>query len=296
MSRVRVVSTGEERWLPAAVVLGRGRPGGINLTLNHLTVSGAHLDLYWSGEDWKVMDLRGKNGSWVGSRRLAQGEPFSLKAGDQLHLAELKPAFELLGDDPPAPFAEHMISGEQRGEGELGIELPEGLVRPDESGWVLVRGDAAPEPLTLIPGNPAFTAIVGPWRLENLRIAVEHTRVSPSRSLATARLQFVRDVDERQVRLRVIWEDGSVTEFPPRAEFYVLMWLARLHREGQSWVLVQRLCGRAQINPQTLSVFTSRLRRFLRDRGAADADTIVRSDGGARQLGVPIDRVEEVVA
>ncbi len=74
------------------VTLGRGPT--CDIQLGEATVSHLHL-LFMEGIDgaWTVRDASSRNGTWIGKRRLAAGEPHVLEDGDSIRVAQVQLTF-----------------------------------------------------------------------------------------------------------------------------------------------------------------------------------------------------------
>jgi pSer/pThr/pTyr-binding forkhead associated (FHA) protein len=97
-----------DRRLPCpgrVVVLGRSLDADVPLP--HKSVSRRHALIEMQQNGFVISDLGSSNGTWIGERRLAEGERLPLKLGDRFRLGHvvlvLAPDEVLEGDEPAPP-------------------------------------------------------------------------------------------------------------------------------------------------------------------------------------------------
>ena len=86
-------------------LIGRSPATGATIVLRHATVSRRHLQIGWDGRTHSATELGSHNGTFVGQRRLADGETVSLSHGDVLRCGDVVLVYESQTRDPSAPAA-----------------------------------------------------------------------------------------------------------------------------------------------------------------------------------------------
>jgi pSer/pThr/pTyr-binding forkhead associated (FHA) protein len=79
---------------PAADEVRIGRRSGVEIQLPFSTVSSIHARVFRHGDGWALVDMGSSNGTFVGTTRLASGQPRVLRLGDVFRLADVTISFE----------------------------------------------------------------------------------------------------------------------------------------------------------------------------------------------------------
>ncbi|HEY0714919.1 MAG TPA: FHA domain-containing protein, partial [Polyangia bacterium] len=79
---------------PVADEVRIGRRAGVEIQLPFSTVSSLHARVFRHGDGWAVVDMGSSNGTFVGTARLASGQPRVLRLGDVFRLADVTISFE----------------------------------------------------------------------------------------------------------------------------------------------------------------------------------------------------------
>jgi pSer/pThr/pTyr-binding forkhead associated (FHA) protein len=91
----RILNFGEGQ----AFELGRG--DGVQIAINHDTVSDKHCKFESFGSIWSIQELGSKNGTYLNGRKMADNEQSPLKFGTKIRLGDVQ--FQFLGADGRRP-------------------------------------------------------------------------------------------------------------------------------------------------------------------------------------------------
>lgn len=266
--------------LDAAHLVGRSRAA--NTVLGSADVSGQHLAINWTGNDWAVRDLASRNGTWVDGRRLAGGELLPLRPGMVVWVGSPSVAFTVVDLAPPSAYA---VDGETVIEGEpdlLALPSPDDpmvLFQRDPShGWLMSTGAGAQAVRT-----GEIVEVVGrTWRI-NLPDALVPTidaRATQPKTDALG-LRFRVSGDEEYVELTALL-GGVPHRMPARAHHEILLTLARsriddadLAEGDRGWVYTTELMKMVRLSSNQLYVGLHRARREFAGLGLDDPDRLV---------------------
>lgn len=277
-----------------------GRSAACDLRLEEPRVSGEHATVRWTGAVWEVRDLGSKNGTFVGTRRLAAGERAPLLAGDTLAFGAAEPPapiFVLSDASAPLPSARNAPRGVTRVASGGLIALPDEdapaaiIVEEREGRWALEAGGTA-RPVadrevisvggeTWIFDLPATTSST----VDGSHVAITLDRTA---------LRFEVSRDEERVDILVTLPDREV-RLTSRSHHYLLVTLARARLAAadkppaeRGWMDRDALCRMLAIDELRLNVDVCRARKQFAALGIAGAANIVdrRTGTGRIRLGV----------
>lgn len=302
MAILRHVASGDDHFLSPRHLIGRAP--ACQLRINDSGVSGFHAELLWDGERWSAKDLGSRNGTAVGERPLAKGEPVPLEPGAELVLAgRIRFCFV----DGSAP---HLIatsaSGEVRtAQDELlclpSDEDPQLTIYRDIDGQWQVESDTETKPL-----DEAVTLMVGaePWRVLSPRLLPMTLQVGGERLLADHTLAFRVSRDGEHIEL-ALTREGQPLSLEPRAHLALWLLLARerlrdaeggeLPPSEQGWVHREDLPKLLGVQAGLIKLWIHRGRRQLAEAGLRDAAAIIEQRAGSTQvrIGAPRLSVED---
>lgn len=298
MGVLRHTASGERRTLSARCVVGRAATCALQVV--ERSVSGEHAVLAWSGSAWSVRDLGSRNGTFVGTERVAAGEERPVGPGDTLRFGHGEP-WELVDAGPPVATAHDPLTGEARvGDGSL-LVLPSAdeprvtVFESADGSWV---AEVDGEPITVVDGTPisdgertwvlhlpitlarTWDAGDAPWAIEDLSIELAH---SP-------------DEEHVEVALRHPFGERRFKRY--RVHHYTLLVLARAWLEdaestpeSRGWVYAEDLCGMLRVDEMRLNVDIYRARRELASHQVTGAADLVQRRRGTKQVRLGVPRV-----
>lgn len=300
-----LLSTPERRvHLPSRCLIGRSR--ACDLVLPDRQVSAQHAAVEWTGAHWSVRDLGSSNGTFLGGRLLAPGEPARLNVGAELRFARESPPWQFVDDSPPVLMGLRLDNDTYvLADGKYLVlpdaDHPELAIYQDGRGdWrVEVQGVSSPiEDRSVHP-----TASDGLWRIY-LPLSTDGTvkETGARILLADVRLRFAFTRDEEHVELTAATERRSF-DLKARAHHYPLLLLARqrladqragLSRAEQGWIRVEELLRMLRIDDNHLKISIHRARAQLSEIGVVDAAGLIERRPTTRQLRIGVDRIELV--
>lgn len=291
MARIQSEADGATVVLRARTRAGRSR--GAELRLADASVSGEHALLLWTGAGWTLRDLGSTNGTFLGDRRLAPGQPEPLAEGDLIGFG-LAPRWRVLDLGQPGPLA---LEGERviAGLGELLLlpdpEQPLASVARAGEGWWLESAEGG-RPVAdgdeIALGTRSFRLhLPEPW-VETWRAAGAPPAVDE------LELRFQVSLDEEHVTLSG-WHMGREIPLHARSYHYLLLTLARarladaadpsLPPAEQGWLDVDRLCRMLGADERTLNTWVYRVRRLFAEAGVLDPAAAVARRPGKMRIG-----------
>lgn len=289
-------------------IVGRGPEASISLA--HRQVSGVHALVTWRPvTGWEIRELGSRNGTWVGTTRLATGETRALSVGDTLHFGSPEEAWTLLDATPPGPVGlrEHDRGVVAATNGLLVLpddERAEVVVFERQPGdWVLEReGVPAPcapgerlelegEVWTVLLPNVDSTAPVPTTWSRSVTLRIE-----------AVGLKLLVSQDEEHVDAYLHLGD---TERPLRARVhhFLLLALARARlRDGaqgaspgeEGWVYTDDLCRQLQVSLRALNLYVVRIRQQLAAEGVQGSANVIERRALSGQMRLALHRLEVV--
>lgn len=267
-----------KRWDAAVALSTRnvvGRADECTLRLDDPSVSGSHATLTWKSDHWIVRDLGSRNGTFVGTTRVAPGEPKRLSMGDSVRFG-LSAAWTLVAAGPPGPVASSVRGVRECAFGMLILphdESPQLVVYgSDDGGWVCER----------VGGEPGETDLGSEYQIDGVSWTI-HCPSTQLRDVATTversaqaqvetiglTLRHSQDEEHVDVFLRM---DGSEKKLRSRVHSLLLLQLARqrledvgagLRESEVGWVHREDLCRQIRVTPSVLNLQMLRARQQL---------------------------------
>lgn len=264
-----------------------------------------HLALEWNGRNWSVRDLS-KNGTWLGSKRLAPGETTPLQPGDKLHLGSPdSPPWELIDASPPVSRL-------------LGLEAETPSI--DLESYVFLPDQAHPEAAVIYSyakhawqlylmeheGNQAFdralrhgeTVSCGGCNWEVFLAESEQaTEISSSMQTRLDDIEFHFDLslDEENTQLQ-LKHRRKVFDLGERSHHYLLLHLARhranqaalgLDSKSQGWIDNDRLTKDLGVEMSHINIMIFRARKQIAHslEEPVDSEHLVERGKGRMRFG-----------
>jgi pSer/pThr/pTyr-binding forkhead associated (FHA) protein len=295
-------TTGEQHSLSSRHVVGRSPTSNLHLT-NRLA-SGTHAEILWNGSTWELRDLASRNGTFVGTARLASGERAPLRLGNVIAFGDAEDLFELVDDGPPSAVA--ISDDEQRQESEDGYLILPDAERPvltifEEGGgnWVAESNDGTRR---RISNGDTLRTEAQLWRIE-LPVILEGTWQPGAQQvvLHRATMRFVVSRDEEKVEASLI-QDHQVVALGSRSHHYLLLTLARARLADQArlgvaeadvgWVYVPDLFEMLKSNETNLNVAICRARKDLKRANVFGASDIIERQAATRRIRLGVQKIE----
>lgn len=279
--------------LDAAHLVGRSRAA--NTVLGSADVSGQHLAINWTGQDWRVRDLASRNGTWVDGRRLDGGEMVPLRPGMVVWVGGPTLAYTVADLAPPSAYA---VDGETVIEGEPDLlalpSVDDPLVlfqRDPGQGWLMSTGASAHGVHT-----GEIVEVGGrSWRvtLPDALTPTIDARTAPPMTEALG-LRFRVSGDEEYVELTAVL-GGVPRRLPARAHHEILLTLARSRIEDaelpegdRGWVYTSELMKMVHLSSNQLYVGLHRARRELGGLGVDDPDRLIERRTTTHQVRIGV--------
>jgi hypothetical protein len=278
-----------------------GRHPACDIRVDDPRISGEHASVRWVCGTWELRDLDSRNGTFVGGRRLSQGERVKLAQGSSFTVGGPDHGFTLVDSSPPIASARCSRTGDVRmvSGGLLVLPHPEHprvtIFESTDGHWVVEADDETR------PVNDHDVVVVDGdgWVLDLPSTEGATLDASGLRTaLEAIVLRFRVSRDEEHVELSVVHDAGE-TPLPTRSHHYLLLTLARARLEDrdapvseQGWVGRDRLCRMLKIDMNRLNVDVFRARRQLARLGVHGAAGIILRRTNTGQLRLGTDRVE----
>jgi pSer/pThr/pTyr-binding forkhead associated (FHA) protein len=297
MGALEDLQSGRKIYLVTDTLVGRGADYHVALT-DH-AVSAPHASLRWSGQEWVARDLGSRNGTFVGERRLHEGERAHLSEGTLLRFGSDSARFRLADASGPDAIAYDVETGETMGARNGLLVLPRedeplaSIFESAEGDWVCERD----EDLVKLQDRGVIEVGGRKWQLKLPSLTAPTWEASrPIAMLETIELQFRVSLDEEHVELRVAHE-SDLNELPPRAFHYLLLTLARARSEDrelpdpeQGWVDREELCKMLKTDQVKLNVDIFRARKQFGELGIVGAPSIVERRPTTRAIRLGVGR------
>lgn len=262
------LSRGERRQ-PLAAISRVGRSPDCLLRLEDADVSRSHALIWWTEAGWFLRDLGSTNGVYVnGGRISARGQ--QLGRGDAVGFGSPDDVWIVEEMGPPGLVAVDLATGDAHA-GRDGI-----LCLPDDDAPLLT--------LSALDGEVTLSAVgeadrrafdqeilsIGErrWQLHVPEVLSSTMPTAQGTEAAEPELTFKVSLDEEHVGVSLIW-NGQKSTFPPRAEHYLLLTLARrriedrgegLPEEEAGWVDVEDLSDSLRMSEAHVNVQIHRIR------------------------------------
>jgi hypothetical protein len=292
-------------------IVGRAPPPATCLRIDKPYVSAVHAALRWLGETWVVRDLGSRNGTYLGSRRIAAGEGEPIRAGDRIGFGSVDETWVLVDDGPPPVMAVPVGGGDPvLIENDL-LALPSAedpratVYRSEDGSWTLEPVDEPSRPLV---NRDTFDVAGTLWRFccpDRLAttLTVSDLAAAPGPTVRSIELRFDVSRNEEFVQIHAT-VGGDRLDLGSRAHNYLLLTLARRRLADMSAGLPETSCGWIEqedlahdpsMAPPRLNIDVHRIRRQFARAGVVDAQNIVERRVRPAQLRIGTGRLSVVL-
>lgn len=309
MAIIRDTSSDQRYPLRAHHTFGRSA-GSVDTLITSPIASRIHVALAWNGKGWLVRDLS-KNGTWLGTRRLAAGENIPVQAGDSLHFgAPDAPAWELEDDTPPRSA---LVASDHDS---TDIDLEPFVFLPDQSqplaviiysyhqhNWMLhyMEQEQASAAGQALAHGDEITVGDASWQVF-LAESEQATVISPP-SGQLEELEFVFDLSLNEENTNLQLRQGQqLIDLGERSHHYLLLHLARqraqeasegLDAKSQGWIDNEQLKRDLGLEMSHINIMIYRARKQLAESLPApfDSEPLIERGKGRMRFGCPNFRI-----